>query len=212
LVGTGQLQCDHNDKVLSAVRKFIHLLIRHLCATSNRVIRAAAERCFESGRRLSVVWRYVAETLLRGISADLVCVRRRVPRWPVILYPSNAYEVLAQIHNRLPERNPLRNNTLITRPVTPIDMDRQVGVIGPLALLRLCRWIEQRSQVTGGAKPCNSISFSNHFPQHPPVINGPGESDRALGSAASSPAEGPGSNPRRDRAAQSGQQPPEGEQ
>jgi hypothetical protein len=79
-----------------------------------------------------------------------------------------------------------------------------------LALLRLSRWIEQRSQTPGGAEPCHSNSSNNHLSQHPPALSEPGDANRSLGLPASSPTESADRLPQRDGAEQPGQQPAEG--
>jgi len=124
--------------------------------------------------------------------------------------PVNPQHILVVDDDDLPKTDTLRNNTQTNCPVTPIDKRRRVGVIGPLALLRLSRWIEQRSQVSGGAEPCHPNSSNNKLPQHPPAPGEPGDTNRSLGSLATSPAESVDRLPQRDGAEQPGQQPAEG--
>jgi len=100
---------------------------------------------------------------------------------------------------KLPKRNTLRNNTLIAHPVTPIDKNGEVGIIGPLALLELCRWIDQRGQDPSGAKPCNSTPSGDRPPQRPPVVS-VDEHSRTMGPTAASPSESAGGDPGPDRA------------
>lgn len=107
----------------------------------------------------------------------------------------------------LPVRNTLRNNTLTAHPVTRIDRKRRVGIIAPLALLELRRWIDQRGQDLYGAKPCNAKVSGEHPPQFPPAIS---SDEHVVGPPAGSPAENAGSNPRPDSAERIGQKPRKG--